>query len=47
MKLPKINVTIDNQNVIVKSKKTATILIVLLLLLIITIIGCELYILLK
>lgn len=47
MKLIKINLTIDEQNVLIKSKKTAMIVIKILLVWCVIVIGCELYILIK
>ena len=47
MKLPKINSTIDEQNVLIKSQKTAMIVIRVLLAWSAIVIGCEIYLLMK
>ena len=47
MKLLKINLTVDEQNVLITSKKTALIIIKVLAVWILVVIGCEIYLLLK
>ena len=47
MKLLKINFTVDEQNVLIKSRKTAIIIIKVLLVWCVIVIGCEIYLLIK
>ena len=47
MKLPKINLTIDEQNLIIRSRKTAIIIIKIILVWCVIVIVYELYLLMK
>ena len=47
MKQLRINLTVDEQNVLIKSKKSALMVIKILLVWVVVVIGCEIYLLLK